>query len=213
MLNAQRVGPRATTRLAAHPCSRCRNGPPASSCATSISSQPIGPNLVPRAFVTASLAQRAPATLPVYLSHVIGLTAKRIRQQDWVGQAQELAASQATSERSADEAAAYGRQHYASFTMQLLLDEANEVRRTRVTHIQSGQSGIWSGWYPAYLMDFVVQHAELRIETSEPAMPPDFEPVSLASCCGGRTGFPLRTGGPPVRGCTHARVHHVAIGG
>ena len=30
-------------------------------------------------------------------------------------------------------------------------------------------------------MDFVVQHAELRIETPEPAMPPDSEPVSQAT--------------------------------
>ena len=65
--------------------------------------------------------------------------------------------------------------------MQLLLDEANKVRRTRITHVQGGESGTWPGWDPVYLMDFVVQHAELRIETPEPAMPPDSEPVSQAT--------------------------------
>ena len=58
--------------------------------------------------------------------------------------------------------------------MQLLLDEANKVRRTRITHVQGGESGDLARLgLQYYLMDFVVLHAELRIETPEPAMPPD----------------------------------------
>ena len=120
-----------------------------------------------------------------------------------MGQAQELAAARATSERPADDAATYGRQHYASFTMELLLDEANSVRRTRVVHVQGGESGTWSGWDPAYLMDFVVQHAELHIEASEPATSPGSEPASETT---GPNRLPLQSRWPSCPGtCTCAK--------
>lgn len=124
------------------------------------------------------LAALSPVEIAPLVSDIIGLTVDRIAGQDWIGQARELATSQAEASAQNDVGTSDDGQHYASFTMQLLLDEANEVRRTRITHVQGGESGTWPGWDLAHLKDFVVQHAELHIETSEPATPPDSEPVS-----------------------------------
>jgi len=124
------------------------------------------------------LAALSPAEIAPLVSDIIGLTVERITGQDWIGQAHKLAIGRAEAGAPNDTGTPDDGQHYASFTLQLLLDEANEVRRTRITHIQGGESGTWPGWDLAHLRDFVVQHAELRIETSEPATPPDFEPIS-----------------------------------
>jgi hypothetical protein len=124
------------------------------------------------------LAALSPEEIAPLVSDISGRTVERITGEDWVGQARQFATSRAEADVPNDAGTPDDGQHYASFTLQLLLDEANEVRRTRITHVQGGESGTWPGWDLAHLRDFVVQHAELRIATSEPATPPDSEPVS-----------------------------------
>ena len=65
------------------------------------------------------LAARTPEEIGALVAGVIGLTPEHIRDMNWIGKAQDLAARQAKSDRPADDAAANGRQHYASFTMEL----------------------------------------------------------------------------------------------
>ncbi len=115
------------------------------------------------------LAVQTPEAIGAMLADMIGITAERVREQDWIGQAQKLAASRASVNRSPDDASANGRQHYASFTMELLLDEGNAVRRTRVAHVQTGHSDIWPGWDASRLMGFFIQRAHAKIAAAEPS--------------------------------------------
>lgn len=50
-------------------------------------------------------------------------------------------------------------QHYATFGLELLLDQANEVRRTRIRHVQSGRRASWAGWEAARVGAFVAEVA------------------------------------------------------
>ena len=101
-----------------------------------------------------------------------GLSAQRVAKQGWLRQARRLAPKQARA-RPHKEAATTGRQHYANFTVELLLDENDEARRTRVVHIQSGDADTWAGWEAARLVDFLDRHTAARS--------PAVKPVSLVA--------------------------------
>jgi hypothetical protein len=75
-----------------------------------------------------------------------------------------------------------GHQHYATFTVELLLGEGNEVRRTRVTHVQSGDEEAWAGWDGEHLLAHFVKGAALRRTDSgaQGAVTGVVEPVSAA---------------------------------
>jgi extracellular elastinolytic metalloproteinase len=108
------------------------------------------------------------------------MSAKNVVKQDWVGQARQLApapeqelteiealAEEQVEGREPIEAqnvddSSVGRQHYATFTVELLLGEESEVRRTRVKHIQEGEQETWAGWEDGRLVSFFVEHASLR---------------------------------------------------
>ena len=123
------------------------------------------------------LADRTPDEIGALVAGVIGLTPEHIRDMNWIGKAQDLAARQAKSDRPADDAAANGRQHYASFTMELLLDEANSVRRTRLVHVQTGHKDTWPGWDGTRLLDCVIRRSELHIPAAEPSGHDDHEAI------------------------------------
>jgi hypothetical protein len=144
----------------------------------------IGPGIAQRLYAAGiltfdQLAERSPAELAAIVSDVAGMSADQIVKKDWVGQARELAMARAPEtlpqELPAPETFAPGdatatpasRQHYATFTVELLLDEENAVRRTRVTHIQVGAEEAWSGWRPTRLVDFFVRHAAVREPADE----------------------------------------------
>lgn len=103
------------------------------------------------------------------------LSSRRIAQEDWIGQARRLAHVQVrnlarkrappkkSTKRRKRAAPRIERQHYATFTVELLLDESDNVRRTRCAHVQSGARGTWAGWIEAHLVSFVVEHARLRV--------------------------------------------------
>ena len=44
------------------------------------------------------------------------------------------------------------------------------MRRTRVTHVRSGQEDYWAGWQDMRLIDFVMHQAGLPISQPEPAL-------------------------------------------
>jgi hypothetical protein len=119
----------------------------------------------------AQLAALSPEELVERLG-LSGMAAKNVSKHDWAGQARQFATSpEATPAEPAPalplqtlgaEDASSGRQHYATFTVELLLGEESEVRRTRVKHIQEGEQETWAGWEDGRLVSFFVEHAALR---------------------------------------------------
>jgi hypothetical protein len=101
----------------------------------------------------AQLAALAPNEIAALLSDVAGLSADRITKQDWIGQARELAPDSPGA--SVAPAEAEGRQRYATLTNELLLDEDDMVRRTRIVHIQDDHEDTWAHWDEARLIDFI----------------------------------------------------------
>lgn len=98
-----------------------------------------------------------------------GLSADRIIKKDWIGQATALAAQKnvMSEDLPATEQSNEihrGRQHYAIFTVELLLDENNTIRRTRAMHVQSQKEQVWPGWDEIHLTDFFKESAHLRID-------------------------------------------------
>ncbi len=54
------------------------------------------------------------------------------------------------------------RQHYATFKVDLLLNEGDDVRRTHAVFIQGNQQAIWAGWDSTRLLAFFAEHANLH---------------------------------------------------
>ncbi|MEP7188458.1 MAG: hypothetical protein ABI901_04605 [Roseiflexaceae bacterium] len=114
-------------------------------------------------FTFGQLAALSPRDIANMLTELAGLSAERIAKQDWIGQARDLAARPATS--NTEQTELERRQRYATFTVELLLDEDNDVRRTRVVHIQAEDEESWAGWESARLIDFIVQRGDMRMVT------------------------------------------------
>jgi hypothetical protein len=103
------------------------------------------------------LAARSPEELAAILDGVPRMSAERIAQQDWIGQARERAGT--TDQPGGDAADDDGNgQHYQNFTVELLTDHG-DVRRTRVWHVQSGDQRQWTGLATDELIDYVVARA------------------------------------------------------
>jgi extracellular elastinolytic metalloproteinase len=125
----------------------------------------------------AQLAALTPDDLATQLGLGV-LAARNLVKQDWIGQARALASHAAPAEAGpttleaarSEPDAAPGRQHYATFTVELLLGEDGGVRRTRVRHIQEGEQETWAGWEDGRLVRFFVEHADLPRRESDLAM-------------------------------------------
>jgi hypothetical protein len=63
------------------------------------------------------------------------------------------------------------RLHEATFTVELLLDEENEVNNMHIVHMQSGDEESWAGWQESLLVGFLASHADLRIQRVEVTAP------------------------------------------
>lgn len=111
-------------------------------------------------YTYAQLTAVSPQTLAELLP---GFTPERIQQEDWHGQAEALAASQEST-------AGGSGQHYATFTVELLLDQDNTVRRTRAVHVQQEENKkSWPGWQPGKLKKFIARHAQVARKSKTPA--------------------------------------------
>jgi hypothetical protein len=120
----------------------------------------------------AQLSALTPEQVADLLSDMIGMTLKRVVDQDWIGQARQLAAqSSQQADMEIDEMPANGHMHYAVFTTEFLLDEANHVRRTRVMHVQSQSETSWAGWDGTRLVSFFTNSADLKIPQPAVAQP------------------------------------------
>jgi hypothetical protein len=120
-------------------------------------------------FTFTQLAALTPLDIAALVSNLTDLSAERITQQDWVGRACQLAAKPA--EPQPNPIPVEDGQHYSTFSVELLLDDAVEVRRTRIKHIQDGAEDAWTGWEEARLMNFVARYAPLRLQSPAPHPP------------------------------------------
>jgi len=109
----------------------------------------------------AQLAALTPDQVAERFEKNIGMWRRRVIQQDWVGQARQLAAE--SIEPETDLEVPNSHQHYASFNVELLLDENNNVRRTRVLNVQSQAEDAWAGWERKRLLNFICESAALKL--------------------------------------------------
>jgi len=133
-----------------------------------------------------TFADLASLTVPEILELIpdANLSSERISQQNWTGQAALLATAPGQGAEQASDHAA-DRQHYQTFTLQFLLDEKNTIRRTQMTHVQSGEKQTWPGYDGERLLTAL--EASIRPvaqsglgEAGPPAAAPDSAP-SLTS--------------------------------
>lgn len=110
----------------------------------------------------ARLAALNPEQIGQLIKNLPLLSVERIARQDWPGQARALAADSALLD-TGDQATTSGPySRYATFTVELLLDDTDQVRRTRIMHVQDGEEEIWSGWDENDLIRFVAAHAAIE---------------------------------------------------
>lgn len=109
------------------------------------------------------------AELYQLVQDVPGYTLQNLEKWDWPAKARKRIPEQAP-------AASHGfivqnSQRNATFTVELLLNPDDTVRRVRVTCIQDGETGSWSRWDEPELVEFIVQHADLdRASIESPSL-------------------------------------------
>lgn len=126
----------------------------------------------------AQLADLTPTQIADLISDLAGISAERIAEQDWPGQAQKLIPEPTPAEAPPGAAPSGNRQHDSSFTVKLLLNEDNSVRRTQMVDNRSNAEEQWAGWSTTRLVAFISQQAALRLPAAEPTLPivPKTEP-------------------------------------
>jgi hypothetical protein len=88
-----------------------------------------------------------------------GLSAERVASEGWIRQARKLIPIEGKIKaQKRVPVALESHQHYENFTVEFLLNEKNETRRTRLVHVQSGDIDTWSGWDAERLIDFLTRH-------------------------------------------------------
>ncbi len=113
----------------------------------------------------AQLAAMSPSSVAPLVTGLVGMSTDRIA--NWIDQARKL-----TPADSKHRAMPSGNgQHYATFTIELLLDEDNNVRRTRAVHIQDGVEEAWADWEETRLVKFIMRHAALPQSRSVSTLP------------------------------------------
>jgi hypothetical protein len=126
----------------------------------------------------AQLASLKPEKLAKLLNGMVGYSPKRIKDEDWSGQARILAEKAGQTLVDEAQGPTNNSLHYASYTVELLLDRENQVRRTRAMHVQSSQEATWAGWDAGRLHDFLVDSGQLQTTSSQESLTVDEAPVS-----------------------------------
>ncbi len=147
-------------------------------------------------FTFAKLAALSPADIAAAVADLTGLSAERIIKQDWIGQARKLAAKPTSSDAQQNfEAVAESSlpvehaqaatpleepqqstapspvgYHLATFTVELQLDENNNVQSTHIMHIESKREHTWSDLPKTELLYFLDQSAGVNVSTVEPVL-------------------------------------------
>lgn len=76
------------------------------------------------------------------------------------------------------------RQHYATFTVRLLMGEQGVIRRTKVEHVETGTPGTWPGLDGNRLLEFIMKNSLAELSGSK------IEPVANPSAALGQPSIP-----------------------
>jgi hypothetical protein len=109
------------------------------------------------------------AALPVQqVAALVGIrSAARVAKEKWIAQARRLAQLQARHRSFARLTRRRSGQRYATYTLELLLDDKNQARRTHIVYVQNGEEATWVGWDQTQLLAFIASKAGLRIRASK----------------------------------------------
>ena len=132
------------------------------------------------------LASLSPAEIAAILTGQVGVK-ERVTRQDWTGQARQLAETLKAAERRAEPARPAETQHYESFLLELLIEDDNAIKRTKITQVRCGVKASWVGWDAERLFDWIAAQTDLPAElfalpkpVSEPALDHDSAAISGA---------------------------------
>lgn len=128
----------------------------------------------------AQLATLKPKALAKILDGMVGYSVERIVERDFIGQAKKLADETGQVPVTLAEKPKNNSLHYASYTVELLLDTENNVRRTRAIHVQSRTESNWAGWDHEKLRAFLVDSGQLK-DVPMSAEPPFAEEIPKTS--------------------------------
>lgn len=131
--------------------------------------QGIGPAVEKRLnqagiYTCAQLADLQSEEIALILNGMVGFSTERIADEDWVGQARDLQGS-TVEEDFAKTGNPPGGMHYEIFTVEFLLDDDNQVRRTLIKDVQHQTPTSWAGWDAERLTSFFIEKAGLKIFT------------------------------------------------
>ena len=109
-----------------------------------------------------TLAQLSLAS-PEKIAAVTGISTKHVVREDWTGQARRLADRRAAhQEPEIREGRSEIHEHRVAFTVELLLDEDNNVLQTHIRHHQEDVEETWNGWVEPRFVNFFVRYAGLH---------------------------------------------------
>ncbi len=108
----------------------------------------------------------------------------------------------AEPQKDTETIASKGGFHPATFTVELLLDENNNVHSTHVMHVQSRREHSWPDWPKVELVDFLGQSAGVNVTSVEPVLVTAEEPEHMPEVVAEST--PL-TAKPRLAGTLHLR--------
>jgi predicted flap endonuclease-1-like 5' DNA nuclease len=138
-----------------------------------------------------SYAQLAELSFERLTNLVPGLSAKRETYQSWLKQAHHLASKRVTAKQRKKTTTPRGRHN--SVTVELHLNEDNNVHYTRVTHTRCEVKESWPGWEESRLIDFLVRHVGLNLPTPKPT------PLAESSSPACFPGLPVTVATPESR--------------
>lgn len=144
-------------------------------------------------FTFSQLAVLSPQRIAEMLVGMIGMSQEKIREQDWAGQASQLTSEVKPKEEIKTTANPDDRQRYETFSVKLLVDEVNKVRRTNIVHVQKGMEQNWAGWNEQRLIAFVVEHAALSEPVAKTTVQMNVESVPAADRGTGRPPRSVQT--------------------
>ena len=93
----------------------------------------------------------------------------------------------------------------AMFTVELLLDEHNNVHSIHVMHVQSMREQTWSGWPKAELVDFLGQSAGVNVSAEVPVPAKAEEPVQTPALVAESKPLTPEAAQPGLAGMLHLR--------
>jgi hypothetical protein len=124
----------------------------------------IGPAMEQRlnrngVFTFAKFAHLSTEDLATILVGIPGISKERIAESGWSNQAQLMIEKEDVIDKPITEDSS---QHSALFSVDLLVDNQNRVRRTHILHVQSLKENSWAGWNPDQLTGFILENASTR---------------------------------------------------